>query len=226
MNEHAPLARRHAARFLIGSLAALSLAVPAPADARQKKSPEKQAAEGVARKVEKARARAHDAQAERKALHEFEEEVADYLKLHDKQVDRLGARRESLGGQRTLASAIAAKRDKAKPGDVFDREVGPLFRRLIAEQLKGPNTLDARKAVLQGNPGVEKDSVPVVVRVNAVYPVGAPMSTVPASVLATLPILPGPLQYRFVGRDLILLDVAAGLIVDFLPDAAPALSVK
>ena len=77
-----------------------------------------------------------------------------------------------------------------------------------------------------GNPGLEKDSVPVVVRVNAVYPLGAPRSTVPPSLLLTLPPLPASLHYRFVGRDLILLDSVAQLIVDVLPAAAPDLAVK
>jgi hypothetical protein len=37
--------------------------------------------------------------------------------------------------------------------------------------------------------------------------------------MAALPPLPPELQYRFVGRDLILWDIHSGLIVDFLPDA-------
>ena len=64
------------------------------------------------------------------------------------------------------------------------------------------------------------------VRVNAEYPLGAPRSTVPPSVLLTLPPLPACLHYRFVGRDLILVDSVAQLIVDFLPAAAPDLAVK
>jgi hypothetical protein len=37
--------------------------------------------------------------------------------------------------------------------------------------------------------------------------------------IAALPPLPEELEYRFVGRDLVLLDVHAGLIVDILPNA-------
>ena len=68
--------------------------------------------------------------------------------------------------------------------------------------------------------------VPVVVRVNAEYPAGAARSTVPPSVLLTLPPLPACLHYRFVDRDLILVDSVAQLIVDFLPAAAPDLAIK
>jgi len=57
--------------------------------------------------------------------------------------------------------------------------------------------------------------------VNAPYPEGAPFSSVPASLLAKLPKLPEELGYRFVGRDLILLDTAAQLVVDFIRREVP-----
>jgi hypothetical protein len=37
--------------------------------------------------------------------------------------------------------------------------------------------------------------------------------------LAALPKLPKELEYRFLGRDLVLWDLHAGLIVDFIPRA-------
>jgi len=42
------------------------------------------------------------------------------------------------------------------------------------------------------------------------------MSTMPPDVLAALPKLPENLEYRFVGNRLILLDVEAHLVVDFV----------
>jgi hypothetical protein len=41
----------------------------------------------------------------------------------------------------------------------------------------------------------------------------------PAALIEALPDVPWPLQYRFACRNLVLLDVDAGLIVDVLPDA-------
>ena len=185
----------------------------------------------MAEKVERARGAARQAEEEREALRDFQEEVAEYADLHAKQLAKLGSRvqadaQESVAAQIALAHAIAAKRAKARPGDIFRPEVLPLFRRLIAEQLEGPDALAARKAVLEGNPGQDEDSVPVVVSVNAEYPPGAPRSTVPPSVLLTLPPLPECLHYRFVGPDLILVDSVAQLVVDFLPAAAPDLATK
>ena len=224
MNVHASFARRSAARLLIGPLAALCLAVPVLAGPSEAPDEKSEAAK-VAKKVQKARATAHQAEEERDALRHFQEDVADYADLHAKQLAKLGTL-EPVAVQEALARAIAAKRAKAEPGDIFRPEVQPLFRRLIAEQLKGPDALDARKAVVDGNPGLEEDSVPIVVRVNAVYPLDAPRSTVPPSLLLTLPPLPSSLHYRFVGRDLILLDSVAQLIVDVLPAAAPDLAAK
>ena len=231
MDDHASLARSGAARFLIGPLAALCLAVPLLAGPGERPQ-ERKEAEKVAEKVEKALATAHhQAKEQREAFRHFREEAAKYAELHAKQLAKLGSRvpadaQASVAAQKALAHAIAADRAKARQGDIFRPEVQPLFRQLIAEQLKGPDALAARKAVLEGNPEHEPGAVPVVVRVNREYPLGAPLSTVPPSVLLTLPPLPAPLQYRFVGRDLILFDSVADLIVDFLPAAAPDLAIK
>jgi hypothetical protein len=65
----------------------------------------------------------------------------------------------------------------------------------------------------------EENSVRVIPTVNGDYPAGASISPMPACLLAALPPLPKELQYRFLSRDLILWDLHAGLIVDFVPRA-------
>jgi hypothetical protein len=225
MDDHASLTRRSAVRFLIGPLAALCLTVPVLAGPGQRPEEQKEAAK-VAKRMEKALGMARQAE----ALRHFEEEVAEYAELHAKQLAKLESRlpadaQETIATQKALAHAIAAKRAKAEPGDIFRPEVQPLFRRLIAEQLQGPDALDARRTLFERNPE-EEDSVRVVVRVNAEYPPGAPRSTVPPSMLLTLPPLPACLHYRFVERDLVLVDSVAQLIVDFLPAAAPDLAIQ
>jgi hypothetical protein len=57
--------------------------------------------------------------------------------------------------------------------------------------------------------------------VNADYPEAAALATVPPLILTRLPRLPDGLEYRFMGRDLILRDTRANLIVDLIPDAVP-----
>jgi hypothetical protein len=224
MDDQASRLRRRAVRLLIGPLAALCMALPVLAGPTQAPDEKSEAAK-VAKKVHKALGTAHQAEEEREALRHFEEDVADYADLHARQLAKLNSL-EPLAVQEALARAIGEKRAEAEPGDIFRPKVHPLFRRLIAEQLQGPDALDARKAVVEGNPGLEEESVPIVVRVNAVYPLDAPRSTVPPSVLLTLPPLPSSLHYRFVGRDLVLVDSVAQLVVDLLPAAAPDLATR
>jgi hypothetical protein len=57
--------------------------------------------------------------------------------------------------------------------------------------------------------------------VNDRYPDGVPLTMVPPPVLAGLPKLPADLEYRFLGRALILLDTEAQLIVDVMDNAIP-----
>jgi hypothetical protein len=59
------------------------------------------------------------------------------------------------------------------------------------------------------------------VRVNAPYPDDEPLSNVPPQLLLNLPRLPDSVTYRFVGRDLILRDSKAALIVDFIREVTP-----
>ena len=56
---------------------------------------------------------------------------------------------------------------------------------------------------------------------NQEYPQAAALQSTPPTLLLDLPKLPAELDYRIVGPDLILLDTAANLIVDLLPDALP-----
>ncbi len=214
---------RVAKRILAGSLATLWLWAPVLADPVESAQDKVEAAK-VAKKVEKAKSAKRGAKDELEAVDHFQKQVAKYVRIHENQLARLRKQQEVTA--QALALAIVADRATAKQGDVFVPEVQPLLRRLIAEQLQGPDTLAARKAVVEGNPAKEEGSVPVVPRVNAVYPTGATRSTVPPSLLLSLPPLPECLRYRFVNRDLILVDSVAEVIVDFLPVAAPALGVK
>ena len=58
------------------------------------------------------------------------------------------------------------------------------------------------------------------IRINANYRCGLRV-TVPAASLLVLPPLPDTLDYRFVGRDLVLRDAEANLIVDYIVGAVP-----
>jgi hypothetical protein len=57
--------------------------------------------------------------------------------------------------------------------------------------------------------------------VNGRYPDTVPLTSIPPQVLQTLPKLSEDLEYRFIGDWLILLDVHAHLIADYIDDALP-----
>lgn len=61
----------------------------------------------------------------------------------------------------------------------------------------------------------------VALGVNMVYPFGLPLATFPGRLLEALPELPKGLEYRIVGRHLILRDVTGNIIVDILRDVFP-----
>jgi hypothetical protein len=59
----------------------------------------------------------------------------------------------------------------------------------------------------------------VPLKVNATYPEGKPLPTVPPNILENLPQLPEDLEYRIIDKHLILRDVDANLIIDYIPNA-------
>jgi hypothetical protein len=61
----------------------------------------------------------------------------------------------------------------------------------------------------------------VAIGANMVYPPQLPLATFPGKLLKALPELPKGLEYRIVGRHLILRDVTGNVIVDILRDVFP-----
>ena len=111
-----------------------------------------------------------------------------------------------------LAAKLQAARADAKQGEIFTPQVQPVFKRLLAPELKGPEGRDVKEVLKDDAPPPSKVSF----KVNATYPKGEPLPTVPANLLLTLPELPAPLEYRIVGRHLLLLDTSSDLVVDYI----------
>jgi hypothetical protein len=180
-----------------------------------------------------AEARKDTAKFEEDALDEFDDNVEHYVKLHKKALKKVtvpapgpqATPEQILAHQRALAEAIRTLRPAAKVGDIFLPDSQPALKRIIAEELQGRAGASARSALREGNPPVEidrDDRMAVRLAVNGGYPEAAPVSTVPPSVLLSLPLLPSEyVEYRFVNRDLVLRDVGANMIIDYIPRAAP-----
>ena len=117
--------------------------------------------------------------------------------------------------QDVLAQKIREARKGAQPGEIFTPEIRQHLRRLMYPETKGADGRE-NKAAMAEEKGELKD---VAIKVNAAYPDSAPLMTVAPDILAALPKLPEDLEYRFVNRHMILLDVHANLIVDYVLNA-------
>jgi len=115
-----------------------------------------------------------------------------------------------------LAAAIKAARPEARRGDILTFPVATHLRRVIREALKDVD-VEAMLLDLYGEHEMLPDFRP---QVHDTYPEWA-THAMPAILLLTLPPLPDDIEYRMIGRDLLLLDLRAGLIIDILRGAIP-----
>jgi hypothetical protein len=156
------------------------------------------------------------------ALKEFVDRAEKYAELHRQleaelpSLSREASPEAITAHQRALADKIRAARANARPGDILVEPARRQIRGLLAAQLSGKRGAENRAAILEDRPAV----VPRL-EMNAAYPTDVPVSTVPPKVLLSLPRLPDELEYRFIGRDLILRDTHADLIVDLMRAAIP-----
>jgi hypothetical protein len=153
------------------------------------------------------------------AAPDFIVRTAEYVALHRRVAATLPASHSTNDSGRiterrkALAAGIRAARSGAQQGAVFTPQMETSLRRTVRADLKS-RAPDDRAAV-----GREVPRVPF--KVNDPYPERSPQATVPPTLLASLPRLPKELEYRFCDRHLILLDVDANMIVDYIPDVLP-----
>jgi hypothetical protein len=116
---------------------------------------------------------------------------------------------EITRAERALARRIRVARAKAKRGDIFTPAVTGAFRKALLVEMDAQSWA----FLMDDNPGAFS------VRINGTYPAHKPLSAVPPRILAALPALPDTIQYRFLGRHLVLFDTKARVILDRLPYA-------
>jgi hypothetical protein len=118
--------------------------------------------------------------------------------------------------QDKLAAELQAIRKNAKQGDILTPRVATLFKRLINPELKGVEGRETKQALEEEDGEVAQ----VWLKVNAKWPDSEPLTTTPANILANLPQLPKDVEYRISNkRHLVLRDVDANIIVDFIYNA-------
>jgi hypothetical protein len=159
----------------------------------------------------------------------FQERLDGYVKIRKQATGKVPPLKkeatpaEIQQRENALAAAVRNARSDAKAGDIFGPDVKPIFNKLLQGAFSGSQGNKVRATIKEGNPKHEKapgEAEPVV-QVNAIYPSSAPLSTVPPSLLMRLPKLPKDIEYRFVGRTLVLRDRESNIIIDYLKEAVP-----
>jgi hypothetical protein len=156
-------------------------------------------------------------------LADFEARVQSYVELHrclEDSIPAVGASNDwatVYGALQAHAEKIRTARKDARQGDVFTPGIQRVLRQTIRVCLKDSSIDDLLASLNEENP---KDLV-LTPRINGQWPEEASYGPVPPHLLAALPPLPDELQYRFMNRDLVLLDVHANVIVDFFRRALP-----
>lgn len=116
--------------------------------------------------------------------------------------------------EKALGDALIKQRPDAKPGDFLLVEYQPILAKIIRDDF-AKRPLADRKALIRELPKG------FTINVNAIYPTTIPLATFPANLLQKLPALPPELEYRIVGRDLILRDVTGNVVVDVMREVFP-----
>ena len=118
--------------------------------------------------------------------------------------------------QRMLAEAIRTRvRPAARPGDILSPAVADMIRRELVLALTGPKAAIVRDELEEQED--EAEAAPATLAINQI--VAVPRVT--ASLIDVLPQLPQQLEFAFSGRTLILRDVDADVVVDFIRNAFP-----
>ena len=153
---------------------------------------------------------------------EFKKRIDAYMKIHNEAEGKVPSLKktddpkEISEREKALGQMIMTLRANAQPGDVFAPEYQPYFIKIVQDDFKTRSAAD-RKALVAELPAKLK------VDINTVYPTTLPLETFPPALLRKLPDLPPELEYRIVGRSLLLRDAKANLIVDILRDVVPTI---
>ena len=153
------------------------------------------------------------------ALTQFHERVESYAALHRRLAPPPAAvaSKDSIAKLLTrnyLASAIRSARRYAQQGEIFTPEVATVFRWTLADSI-GERDGETFLIELNGGQPVPRGMHP---DVNEPYTM-TPLYRLPQEVRLGLPPIPAELDYRIAAHDLVLWDIYAGVVVDFVPDA-------
>jgi hypothetical protein len=159
--------------------------------------------------------------ADKAAIETFEKQVKAYIDLRNKvrenapKLSKDSTPEQIHAYRTTLEQSLRKARPNAKRGEFFVPATADYIRRTLKTEFQGKDRQELREQIF------ETETQGVVLRVNYPYAQSAELSEMPATLLAKLPQLPKELRYRFVGRNMLLVDRESDVIIDIMPDALP-----
>jgi hypothetical protein len=153
---------------------------------------------------------------------DFAKRVDSYVTLRERLTDSIGdldptkSQAEIAARATALANAIMAARSQAKQGDIFSPEFSAFIAALVKQEYsrRPVPVIETREDQQEELPNFEP-------QVNQIYPTTYPLATFPPALLPLLPPLPEEVEYRIIRDNLVLRDIEANLILDFMPRAVP-----
>lgn len=150
---------------------------------------------------------------------EFEQRAKQYLDWRETTVGKAPYPTNSPGkivaARQELANKVRVSRAGAKQGEVFTPEIANYFRREITATFNGRYGKRIRSSLKNSEPSE------IHLEINQSYPEKVALQSTPPTLLLNLPELPKGLEYRIVGRELVLRDSDANIIVDYIQNALP-----
>ena len=158
---------------------------------------------------------------EKQMLAAFDRHVKDYLKQRARVKAKLTplskeATPEQIAAyQKRFVESLRAMRAGTKPGYVFNPQTAEYFRTIAKTEVPAGDKPEIRQTIL------EADTKGVPLKVNHPYPETKELTQIPPTLLLRLPQLPKEVKYRYVGRNLLLVDTDNNLIIDYMLNALP-----
>lgn len=155
------------------------------------------------------------------AFRAFHAAVARYVAMQQKILTEVpgltpnSTARELNEASDRLAAAMRRARPKAAQGEFFDKAASQVIRQRLNDALRAPAATVVIESIDDEAPETARPSI------HLRFPEASALATMPPSLLGLLPPLPKELEYRIMGEDLVLRDVGAALVIDFIPRAVP-----
>ncbi|MGH9517515.1 MAG: hypothetical protein ACRD3P_17745 [Terriglobales bacterium] len=157
-----------------------------------------------------------------KVVADFEQRAKQYLDWREKTVGKTlppaNSSEKIVAARRELANKVRVGRAGAKQAEIFTPEIAGYFRRQIVATLNGTHGKQIRSSLRHSEP------TQMQLRTNQSYPEKVALQSTPPTLLLNFPELPKGLEYRILGRELVLRDSDANIIVDYVPNALPEIS--